>query len=285
MAPHLLERKNIETEQGLIGVDVAVHQAEGERLVGVWNALCPEQAIPEREQQSKILVVVNGIGAVVELMPMRTQNHVIDGSERDSKMRVTDEIKHENVSHDVDVDPEDRDLDGIERDQRPDPEADSWDEAVPGPVHQFIERMNAVLRNPDHDFRRVVDLVQFPQERNAMLRDVIEIIGNIVGDQHRDGKDDDGDRARSTRQQRLVNGEQSLSQNPRAVGDGADKDRARWNEQKRRHQTFRHPEHEIGLGRGRRKHVLRKHESQERAGRPLAAVLPIGQCRANDRRR
>ena len=46
--------------------------------------------------------------------------------------------------------------------------------------------MNPVLGDADHDLSRVVHLVQFPHERNTVLHDVIEVVGQIVGKEHRD---------------------------------------------------------------------------------------------------
>ena len=46
--------------------------------------------------------------------------------------------------------------------------------------------MNPVLGHADHDLSRVVHLVQFPHQGNTVLHDVIQVVGQIVGKEHRD---------------------------------------------------------------------------------------------------
>src|SRR4051794_28964657 len=117
--------------------------------------------------------------AVMQLMVMWTQkNRVKVAAEGQLEMSVPHKVHHQdNIAQHVDIQPEYGNLDRVQNKKQPDPVAKAWDDAVPPPVHDLIDRVHAILGHTDHDFRRVVNLVQFPKDWNGVLQPVIDVVG------------------------------------------------------------------------------------------------------------
>ena len=221
---------------------------------------------------------------MVQLMPVRAEDQVVERPERDLEMRMPDKIHHQDVAHDVDVDAEDGELNQVERDQRPDAEADPGNDAVPGTVHQLVQRMHAILGDAHHHLGGMMDLMQLPQDRIAMLRDVVEIVGDVVGQQHRDGEDHGGDRAGGTRNQRRIDLEDRRQELVGRVAHCDDESDPGRQHQERHDRLARHPEQQVGLGRGVGDDFVGEDEVEEFAEALLLGGAPIGDESADQRR-
>jgi hypothetical protein len=171
---------------------------------GRRNVQGPEHPVPQREAASQILVEMRRIARVVNLMMGRAHEQPAQPSGKcDPDLRMLQVDVNIDEEHEDDVVLRDPVLMGAPAQQvlaeaAGEPGEDREDVEEDAHIH----RMDAEVRHRRQHRRSMVNLVEFPEERNPVAEIMIEPVAELVGEKQRHGHD----RAHDERRQRRRRG-------------------------------------------------------------------------------